>query len=231
MIRVLVVDDEPQTAAAHCAYVARCPGFEVVGSAGTAAEAREALAAAQAAGQPVDLMLLDMNLPDTHGLDLCRDLRSSGLLVDVLAVTAVRELDVVRGAVAVGIVQYLIKPFPFRVFADRMRRYRDYRDALEHTGRLTQHEVDRAIAALRTTNDPGLAKGLSVETLDEVCRELRSGDAPLSATEVGATLGLSRVTARRYLEHLSEQGIVERSTRRGARGRPEVEYRAVPGED
>ena len=47
----------------------------------------------------------------------------------------------------------------------------------------------------------------------------------LSATEVGAAVGASRVTARRYLEHLADQGQVERSPRYGGGGRPEVAYR------
>lgn len=224
MISVLVVEDDPDTATAHATYVRRCEGFAVAGVAHSAAEATGLLRDADAAGHRIDLLLLDMNLPDQHGLDLCRDLRTSGLLVDVLAVTAVRELDIVRGAVAAGVVQYLIKPFPFSVFADRMQRYRAYRDQLGDAGRLTQQEVDRAIGALRTSNAPGLAKGLSAETLDAVTVLTKGAPRPLSASEVAAELDLSRVTARRYLEHLSDLDILERIPRRGARGRPEMEY-------
>ena len=104
------------------------------------------------------------------------------------------------------------------------------RDALGHRlpgGRLRRSsmraETDRAIAALRTTNAPGLAKGLSGDTLDGVAALLADG-AARSATEVAAALGLSRVTARRYLEHLAASGDVERSPRYGAKGRPELEY-------
>ncbi|MFC7431073.1 MULTISPECIES: response regulator [unclassified Agrococcus] len=224
MIRVLVVEDDRGTAAAHAAYVGRCDGFELAGVAHSASAALRALRDAQQGATSIDLLLLDMNLPDGHGLQVCRELRAAGLVVDVIAVTAVRELDTVREAVAVGVVQYLIKPFGFAVFAERMRQYRAYRDELEGASRLTQQEVDRAIAALRTTNAPGLAKGLSAETLESVSTLLAAGEAR-SATEVGADLGLSRVTARRYLEHLADAGVAERSPRYGTRGRPELEYR------
>ncbi|QCR18698.1 response regulator [Agrococcus sp. SGAir0287] len=224
MIRVLVVEDDRGTAEAHAAYVGRCDGFELAGVAHTATAAIRALREAQQGGDRIDLLLLDMNLPDGHGLQVCRELRAAGLVVDVIAVTAVRELDIVREAVAVGVVQYLIKPFGFAVFAERMRQYRAYRDELEGASSLTQQEVDRAIAALRTTNAPGLAKGLSAETLESVSALLGEGGAR-SATEVAADLGLSRVTARRYLEHLADAGVVERTPRYGTRGRPELEYR------
>ena len=47
----------------------------------------------------------------------------------------------------------------------------------------------------------------------------------LSATEVGAAVGASRVTARRYLEHLARRARSTRAPRYGGGGRPEVAYR------
>lgn len=223
MTRVLIVEDERGTAAAHVAYVQRCEGFEVAAVAHSAAAAMAAMRDAAAAGAPMQLVLLDMQLPDGHGLDVCRRMRAEGHLVDVIAVTAERGLETVRDAIAVGVVQYLIKPFAFAALAERLQRYREYRDRVDGSGRLTQQEVDQAIAALRTTNAPGLAKGLSAETLDAVAALLTDAVAR-SAAEVATELGLSRVTARRYLEHLAATGDVERNPRYGSRGRPELEY-------
>lgn len=223
MIRVLVVEDERGTAAAHVAYVRRCEGFEVAAVAHTAAAAMTVMREAAARGVPLRLVLLDMQLPDGHGLELCRRMRAEGHLVDVIAVTAERGLETVRDAIAVGVVQYLIKPFAFAALAERLERYREYHERLDGAGRLTQQEVDRAIATLRMTNAPGLAKGLGAETLEAVAALLADG-VGRSATEAAGALGLSRVTARRYLEHLAATGDVERAPRRGARGRPEFEY-------
>lgn len=64
-IRVLVVEDDPRAAQAHVAYVERLPGFAVAGVASTVREAGAVLAT-----EPVDVVLLDLNLPDGHGLDL-----------------------------------------------------------------------------------------------------------------------------------------------------------------
>jgi response regulator of citrate/malate metabolism len=220
-IRVLVVEDEPLTASAHADYVRRVEGFEVAAVAGSGAEAIRALRADPA----IALILLDMNLPDMGGLDLCRAVRAAGLDVDVIAITAVRDAAVVRASVAAGIVQYLIKPFVFSVFAAKLASYRSYRERMHGADVASQHEVDGAFAALRTSNAPGLAKGLSAETLDAVTALL--GPDGLSAGELAARLDVSRVTARRYLEHLADSGVAERAPRYGSPGRPELEYRRV----
>lgn len=129
-IRVLVVEDEPIAAAAHAAYIGRLDGFTLAGSAPDGQSALRLMSELSAAGQPVELVLLDMNLPDLHGLDIARRMRASGLFADIIAITAVRELSIVRSAVATGVVQYLIKPFTYATFADKLRSYRLFREQL-----------------------------------------------------------------------------------------------------
>jgi len=223
VIRVLVVDDEPLIADAHRAYTEKVGGFEVVAVAHTA---RDAMAALRA--RPVDLVLLDLNLPDKHGLEVCRALRAAGSGTDVLAVTSARDIATVRAAVALGVTHYLLKPFTFAAFRDKLDRYAQYRDQLLGEGELAaQHEIDRAFATLRGAPSDSLPKGLDARTLDLVIGALRAvtGLTGLSAAEVAAHIGTSRVTARRYLEHLADAGRVIRSPRYGGPGRPEVEYR------
>ena len=222
-IRVLVVDDEPLIADAHRAYTERVEGFEVVAVAHTAREAMSALRAG-----PVDLVLLDLNLPDKHGLEVCRALRAAGSGTDVLAVTSARDIAMVRAAVALGVTHYLLKPFAFAALRDKLIRYAQYRHQLLDAGELAaQHEIDRAVATLRGASHDALPKGLDARTLDLVLGALRAvtGLTGLSAAEVAAHIGTSRVTARRYLEHLADTGQVLRNPRYGGPGRPEVEYR------
>ena len=224
---MLVVEDDPVTAEAHAAYVERVEDFSVAGVAHTGHEAFRMLRDAREGRiAPIDLILLDVNLPDTTGIELCRSLRASGIEIDVIAVTAVREAAVVRSAVSLGIVQYLIKPFGFAAFAEKLTAYRDYHGRVGSAVVTDQQEVDASFAALRTSSGADLPKGLTRETLERVRAAVR--DAPagaMSATELAAALNLSRVTARRYLEHLADTGVVERSARYGTPGRPEVEYR------
>jgi len=222
-IRVLVVEDEELAAEAHAAYVERMPGFELAGVTRSAGEAARFLSA-----HPVDLVLLDFNLPDGHGLGLVQKLRAAGHLVDVVAVTAARDADVVRHAVAQGVVLYLLKPFTFATFRAKLEQYAAYRAELaDREGEVAQDELDRAFGSLRTSA-AALPKGMSGETLRQVTDAVRDAGAQgagLSASEAAEVVGASRVTVRRYLEHLADAGNLERRPRYGGSGRPEVEYR------
>ncbi|MEU2613440.1 response regulator [Micromonospora sp. NPDC007271] len=223
-IRVLVVEDEPLLAEAHKAYTERVTGFVVVGVAHTAREAMAALR--HRGGAEVDLVLLDFRLPDLHGLDVCRALRAAGSSVDVLAVTSARDLAVVRTAVSLGVTHYLLKPFTFAAFRDKLERYAEYRrQALAKDEVSAQHEVDQMFATLRGADRHTLPKGLDEQTLHRVLSAL--GDGGRSATEVSQRTGISRVTARRYLEYLVSANRAIRAPRYGTPGRPEVEYRPV----
>jgi len=218
VIRTLVVDDDLLLAEAHRTFAERVPGFRVVGVVNSGAEALRFLAA-----HHVDLILLDFFLPDMTGLDVCRAIRAKGHAADVVAITSARDLDIVRAAVSQGVVQYLLKPFTFASFRDKLERYRA---AMTASGAATaQHDVDRALATLRGSTDLVLPKGLSEATLATVIDTLRAAAGELSATELSAAVGVSRVTARRYLEHLADQGVVTRSARYGGPGRPEHSYR------
>lgn len=222
-IRVLVVEDEAVAAEAHAEYVGRVVGFEVAGVARSAVEAMRHLRRDPA----VDLVLLDMHLPDAHGLALLQRIRMAGYMCDVMAVTSARDLDVVKTAAAQGVSQYLLKPFTFAGLRTKLEQYADYRHQLTASGHeVVQDEVDQLLGILRTS--PGsapLPKGMSADTLRLVTEALRSAEGGLSASQAASRVGTSRVTARRYLEHLADVALVERQARYGASGRPEVEYR------
>lgn len=221
MIRTLVVDDDALTLELHRTYVARLDGFIV---AGECSGARAALHAVldQPRDEPFDLVLLDITMPDGSGIDVLRALRARAASVDVIAVTGVRDAETVRQMAALGVFQYLVKPFPFAVFRERLSAYREYREHSRSTGgEATQAEIDALLG--RATGAIPLPKGLSASSLERVSTLLR-GSGALSASEAAEQLGMSRVSVRRYLEHLAADGIVSRTARYGARGRPETEY-------
>ncbi|MGO3886675.1 MAG: response regulator [Mycetocola sp.] len=228
-IQVLVVDDNVLTADAHVELVNRVDGF----SAGPPAHSgREALtrvlhAREQDSGtpgaHPIDLVLLDLTLPDLNGLEVARALRSRGSTVTIIAVTAVRETAVVRSALSLGIVHYLIKPFSFATLRERLHAYLDYSTQVGTTGTTDQSSINASLVALQRSAG-SLPKGISSSTLAQV-RAVVEGGAGVTSAAVAEMLGLSRVTARRYLELLAEHGVVQRTSRYGTPGRPESEYR------
>jgi response regulator of citrate/malate metabolism len=223
MISVLIVEDEAIAAEALEKYVSRVAGFVVAGTIRTAAETLRRLAL-----ERIDLVLLDIYLPDMNGLDVVRAMRAAAYSSDVIVVTRARDLKVVHAAASYGIVHYLVKPFTFAALRDKLERYRDYHSQLNAARPfVTQADIDRILAAVHSTGATELPKGMSRESLYAVVAIVRGAadTSALSAAEVAASLGASRVTARRYLEYLAEIGLVLRRTRYGGPHRPAVEYR------
>jgi response regulator of citrate/malate metabolism len=219
MITVLVVEDNVVAADAHRLYVGRVPGFTV---AGVVHSGREALRFLDST--PVDLVLLDLYLPDGHGLDVVRALRAAGHSADVITVTSARDLAVVRAAVSAGVVQYLLKPFTFAGLRDKLEGYAKFRARVGHGEAAGQSDVDEAFGALRGTDNTVLPKGMSGPTLELVIDAVRAAPEGLTSSAAADEVGVSRVTARRYLEYLADHGQVGRKPRYGTVGRPELWY-------
>jgi response regulator of citrate/malate metabolism len=217
MITVLVVDDDFMVARIHRGFVARVDGFEVVGTANSGQQALEAIRDLRP-----DLVLLDLYLPDAFGLDLIGRMRAEQPDCDILVITAAREADAVRGAVRQGVVNYLLKPFGFEDLRSRLQEYARRRSSVPD--RVTsQADVDRVLAPARSTANR-LPKGLSQETADLVSAALRIAEPNLSAAECAEKVGISRVSARRYLEFFCTRGQAEVALRYGTTGRPERRY-------
>ncbi|GAA1881493.1 response regulator [Williamsia serinedens] len=225
-IRVLIVEDEPLIAQTHEAYVERLDGFVVVGTAGTAQAALRAVARCAADDAPVDVVLLDIGLPDASGIELASALSGQRPEPDVIAITSERDLSVVRSAVAHGVLLYLLKPFTFAAFRDKLERYREYRAALPAgTDAVGQAEVDRAMAVLRGADERAAAPtGTAAATAEQIGRRVQDSDEGLTAGEAATAAGISRVTAWRYLERLADDGLLTRTTEYGRTGRPQVRY-------
>lgn len=231
-IRTLIIDDDVAVAGIHHGFLLARGGFDVVAMAHTGQQGIDL-----AAELAPDLVLLDIHLPDMSGLDVLQRLRAHGQPVEVLVITASRELDTVRGAMAGGVLHYLVKPFSSQALNARLDEYVMLRDELASgaAGPLDQDSIDRLVAPSRRPATaelpppPGqaalrLPKGLSRHTLDAVIEALKASPEDVSAAGLALQLGLSRVSARRYLEYLVIHGHARLTPRYGAAGRPENRY-------
>lgn len=218
MIKVLIVDDDFMVAKVHAGFVRQTPGFEVVGVAHTGARALIEVKRLEP-----DLVLLDIHLPDINGLDLLQQLREAAPELDVLVISAAREVDTVRRALRGGIVHYLMKPFSSDELRERLEHYQQAYHGLGSSKiKAEQADVNRVFGISRA--DRPLPKGCSAETLHLVVKLLQDAGTDLSAAEAADLLGTSRVSARRYLEYLSEEGRISVQLRYGGVGRPERRY-------
>jgi two-component system CitB family response regulator len=218
MIRTLVVDDDYRVARIHAAHVARVQGYECVGEAHSAVEAREAVARLKP-----DLLLLDVYLPDDDGIALLRSLREEGEDVDAIIITAARDVATVRAAMRGGAVYYLVKPFGFDQLTAQLAAYRRWRSEAESGHISGQTDVDALFAARHAPTPPRSARSLP-PTMQKVLDAVRAADHPLAAQDVSDLIGISRPTAQRYLSELERKGRLELKLEYGTTGRPVNTY-------
>jgi response regulator of citrate/malate metabolism len=223
VIAVLIVEDDLPSAEALTEYIGRLPGFTLAGHARNGVDGLRRVAAGH-----VDLVLLDIYLPDITGLEVLRRLRGAGDTVDVVAVTRARDLAVIQAAVSYGVAHYLVKPFTFNSVRQRLERYEAYRaKKTDQAFLLAQADIDELLGGLRAADaGGGLPKLISRDSLRAVVARLNAQgeNRGTSASELAGVLGTSRVTARRYLEYLVNAGLVRRGARYREAGRPQVEY-------
>jgi DNA-binding response OmpR family regulator len=150
-VRVLLVEDDPGVAGALASGLRR-HGWELVGAA-TGAEA-----IGRAAG--VDLVLLDLGLPDVDGLEVCRALRARSD-VPIIAVTARGDARSKVAGLRGGADDYVVKPFGFAELVARMeavlRRSRPQRTvaaAAPEAVRLGAVELDPATRTVTAAGEP-----------------------------------------------------------------------------
>lgn len=219
MISVLVTDDDFRVARIHSAFVDRVDGFRTIGVATTGQEAiRLAVALVP------DLILLDLYLPDIFGLDVLNRMRVAGVEGDVIVISAANESETVERAVKLGVVNYLLKPFTAADLLQRLTEYKATRTARRPKTLSDQAAVDQLLGRGDGTRSDALPKGLSPETAELILNALTAATTELSAQECAETVGIARVSARRYLEFFVQQGKVAVSLKYGTVGRPERRY-------
>lgn len=219
MIKILIVEDDPAIAEIHRRFVQRLAGFEVLGVALTLFDAREQIAILKP-----DLVLLDVWLPDGEGFSLLRELRQSGAHLDVILLTAAREAAALQEAMRLGVVDFILKPVVFERLRDTLGNYGESRAALAALADIDQQAVDALFGTpLQQVAAGGLPKGIDALTLQRVLAALNQEGA--SAEEIGNRVGVSRTTARRYLEFLVGQQLASPELEYGTVGRPERRYR------
>ncbi|MCA1797780.1 MAG: response regulator, partial [Geobacteraceae bacterium] len=185
-----------------------------------------------------DLLLLDLYLPDGNGMDLLYELRRCGQAVDVILITAAREVDAVQQALRNGAFDYLVKPVMFSRFAEALRSFASHHATLSGSNKLEQHDIDRLLhphtpgsGVPEKEENEQVPKGIDIITLRKIRAVFATPEdgselqnSGLSAEEVGTRIGASRSTARRYLEYMTTTGELYADVVYGAVGRPERHY-------
>jgi DNA-binding NarL/FixJ family response regulator len=111
-IRVLIVDDHPVVRDGLRGVIDGEPGMAVVGEAGTGAEALARVAGAKRDGGGVDVVLMDLRMPEMGGVEAIKELRRTAPTVRVLVLTTFDTDRDVLPAIEAGATGYLLKDTP-----------------------------------------------------------------------------------------------------------------------
>ncbi len=227
LIRVVIAEDDQQIAEIQKRFLERIEGFELVGIAHSLEDAEDLVDVLQP-----DLLLLDIHFPAGTGLDLLRKLRARSSSVDVILVTAAKEVDSLREALHGGVFDYILKPLVFERLQETLDRYHQHLQKLKTMQTVVQSDVDTILphstaAITHESVELRLPKGVDALTLEKVRSVFSMNSAALSAEEVGEYIGASRTTARRYLEFLVSNNELSAEVSYGSVGRPERKYRSI----
>lgn len=219
---VLIIEDDFRVAQINQQFVEQVSGFEVVALAQTRAQATQLLDEIAAS---VHLVLLDAYLPDVEGLSLLWELRQRWPQLDIVMVTAAQEVETIQEALRGGVFDYLIKPLMAERVQQTLQRYKNTRITMTNHTTLDQASLDAALRLPQEVMTPSrLPKNIDGLTLDKIRQCLHRESSPQSAFQIGSAAGVSRSTARRYLEYLvaTEEACAELAY--GDIGRPERQY-------
>ncbi len=221
-VRVLVVEDDLRISDLHRRFIEKLDDFEVVGIANRIADAEEMLEVLQP-----DLVLLDLFFPEGNGMDLLRHIRAGEQPCDVILITAAREMASLQEALRRGVFDYIIKPVSLPRFEEALQKFLDYFSRSRSGGTLDQRDVDRLLHPKLASEDGSgaIPKGIDPLTLAKVRQVFDDPQVKdLNAQAVGQAVGISRSTARRYLEFLASEGFLQADLIYGVVGRPERRY-------
>ncbi|MBS4804488.1 MAG: response regulator [Clostridium sp.] len=225
-IKVFIVEDDPMVKEINTRFLEKLEGFIVVGDASSIEEAKDKIIKAK-----TDLILLDIFLPDGKGIDLLKWIRVKEVDVDTILITADKCKASVDDAFKYGAIDYLIKPFKFERFKEALYNYRSRFIELRKVDNMNQAYIDQYILNINANSieeevqEKELCKGLSLKTYNKIIDYMNQKyEEHLTAEEIAQGSGLARVTARRYLEKMSEEGKVEINQEYGKIGRPTNYY-------
>jgi DNA-binding NarL/FixJ family response regulator len=195
-IRLLIVDDHEMVREGLSLLLAEADDVSIVGQAGRGGEA-----VALAESLRPDVVLLDLFLPDTNGVEVTKRLKAAGNAARILILTSSADGAHVREALQAGATGYLLK--------DLLRN--DLLDAIRSAaqGRPTLHPVAQAHLARAVAPPPASPLDILTERERDVLKLLAEGNAN---KEIAAKLGLTVGTVKGYVSIvLSKLEVADRT--------------------
>lgn len=209
-ITVFLLDDHEVVRRGVHEMLTAEPDIEVIGEAGTAADALERIPAARP-----DVAVLDVRLPDGNGIEVCREIRSRDQSIACLVFTSFTDDEALVHAVMSGAAGYVLKGIRGPELLSAVREVAAGRSLLDPAA--TRRVLDRLRAAPPMSDDATRTSGDRLSSLtDQERRVLDLIGEGLTNRAIGGRLHLAEKTVKNYVSQLLSKLGMERRTQAAA---------------
>ncbi len=226
MFHAIIIEDDPMVAVINSRYLQSDARFVLDGIFENGREALEYLES-----HPTDLVIADYYMPIMDGLEFLRNLRAGGDHTAVIMITAANTPAEILDVLSNGVLDYIVKPFTSERFQEALEKYIRLSGANSRGERLSQEEIDSILSGKKSLKtEEALVKGIQSQTLELLrnCMEGHAGEY-LTSDEISREIGLSRITVRRYLNYMLENGEISSMVDYTTGGRPSLRYSSSGG--
>lgn len=222
-LKILIIEDETPLAEMHAEFIKRHSTCQQVWLAGNLEQGRMMIN-----NFKPDLIILDNYLPDGKGIELLQELSMSKHQGEIIFITAASDIDTVSEAIRYGVFDYLLKPVSYDRLEQTLERLSHLHKVQKQTEEVSQWQVDEMFNTFaRIQTKPTMPIGIDEITLKVVQDAFNNNDAGYTAEDIAKKLGLSRTTARRYLEFCTKENFLQAEIIYGKVGRPQRIYRLM----
>ncbi|WP_078392650.1 response regulator [Shouchella patagoniensis] len=218
MIRVAMIEDDPDIARFNQKFLEKVPGFALIAQAQTVDEGLKAINQTEP-----DLVLLDVYIGNENGLTILKQLRTEDRNIDVILITSANDAYTVQTGQRFGVIDYLVKPFSFARFKEALERYKTKKADATHA-LFGQGDIDSLLHTSELSRQKELPKGITKETALRILVALEEAPVWQTAAQLEEKTGISHVSLRKYMRFFEQGALIKKDLVYLNQGRPLNQY-------
>lgn len=219
--RILLIEDEDMVRLVNKQFCYRFFGDDI-----EIQEANSIITAKEMINQPFDIVLVDNYLEDGKGIDFLEENYEKLESAIIIMITAADDRQTVQRALNVGATDYLVKPYTYERFVSSMEKVVSIMTTIENKQNFQQDDLDQIFmnrnsgVNRHSQKRNQLPKGLTRITLNKVMEGINHVPHEFSTYDLLDEVDLSRITLRKYLDYLVDEGIISQDVQYQTTGRP-----------
>lgn len=225
MYKIIILEDDPMVQSINKQYVDKFMNsyeYQVICT-GNSIEAVDLTEK-----EKIDLILLDIYMPQMSGLEVLNTLIKKSLHPQVIMLTAASDTDKIAQALDYGILDYLIKPFTYKRFKVAMEKFLKVENVFGLKKDYSQEQVDKLFYFDKADReDTTLPKGLSEYSLARIENKISQVNDYFSIQDIVHLSKLSRISVKKYLDYLVAKGELKEELEYSKVGRPTFVYKKM----